>query len=181
MLYIESLLEVYQGIREVNIWDDRPSQAKGFSVALQGLQDDGRIDRYSVSIREGDKELTIEEERSLINLLVEDYLKEFPQKPKREITEFIQYTGVKLSPESKNLLQTQFGAPQGWLKKAGHVTIALGKARRDMLVTIGPIHTRVLLTAVAWGQSDLAMAVEVQGVPSINQRVGLPNSFFAVL
>lgn len=85
-----------------------------------------------------------------------------------QLMENISYTALVLTPESRSQLLRQLGAtPDGWEVIAHHMTINMGPADRGPAVEmVGQTHE---LTAVALGQDERVMAVQVQSdVPSDN-------------
>ena len=126
------------------IWDDRVKQVEGFKQFLSTHQERGRLKKFDVIfVRsifvflvgcsptnscllqfEGDREMTVAEERNLVQEVVNDYAEQYPQEPVFAITEFIFYTGVKLDPESKNALLRIFPVPHTWIPKADHFTVS---------------------------------------------------------
>jgi predicted kinase len=83
------------------------------------------------------------------------------------------YSAVVLDKESQSKLLEQFPAPEGWRKIAHHMTIVFGKGLEDK----SEVGKEVELTVTELGISDMAMAVKVEGYPSVNK---IPHITIAV-
>lgn len=85
------------------------------------------------------------------------------------------YSGVLLDNQSRTALIKQFATvlPDGWDIFAHHMTVTFGKGLEDR----DEVGKEVVLTAVALGVSDKALAVRVEGYPTSN---AIPHITIAV-
>jgi|ERR1044072_7921808 predicted kinase len=87
----------------------------------------------------------------------------------------ILYSAVVLDEQSHSELLQVFtnNIPEGWSKIAHHMTIAFGKPTPDKT----DVGKKVFLKVVQLGVSDMAIAVRVEGYPSLNK---IPHITLAV-
>lgn len=82
----------------------------------------------------------------------------------------ISYTGVALNEKSREILLTAFKhlLPDNWEWVGHHMTICLGALKEELRAEL--LDTSVYITVESLGISDMAMAVGVSGVYSLNEK-----------
>jgi len=96
----------------------------------------------------------------------------------------ISYTGVVLTPESKNALLSALDIPDGWTEFAHHMTITMGelthpKGKHDFSQSY-PIGSTVTIQGVAYGLDDRVMALKVAPPHPISPKIKFPHITVAV-
>lgn len=96
----------------------------------------------------------------------------------------ISYTGVVLTPESKNALLSALDIPDGWTEFAHHMTITMGelthpKGKHDYSPSY-PLGSTVTLQGVGYGLDDRVMALKVEPPHPISPKIKFPHITVAV-
>ncbi|KAJ2157092.1 hypothetical protein GGF46_004744 [Coemansia sp. RSA 552] len=181
---VEDTISAFPGIRQVLMWDDRTNQCERMQHYLDALveRSDGWItcaDVYYVPpqiiyMRE-------DSERALVNDMVGEYNSRV-----RKVTgatdqaslpvgalaikTYPSHTGVILTPHSRSHLQSAVRSPATWRRACNHMTVVLGPASDEELVTdIGAkMGERVELVVDAVGTiPDRVIAVRVTQVRAL--------------
>jgi len=133
------------------MYEDREEHVERFRQYLRTLQFEYEV-RYILAVKAFIHE---DLERELVQKLVETNGKHLRFK------EYVEYVGVRLSEESRNLLLEWIPPPVGWTVRAHHMSIFQGDSGHMLEGTPWRLGDEVKLRIIAVGFDQMAIAVEV--------------------